>query len=179
MVVQPLGVGKRLNYQVMAMPISKPAKRIHPLVLSSPAAMQGWGKQLARILKPGDTLALIGELGSGKTTLVQGIASGWGYTRRANSPTFALVNEYQGTRGRLYHMDMYRLSKNELEAFPLEEYLGEKAIFLIEWADRVRSRWPAETLAIELSMPHPETRQLEILTPSPSWMKRLSALKNE
>src|SRR5882762_2852765 len=147
----------------MAMLTSKPPKRASALELPSPDAMQDWGRRLARLLQKGDVLALIGDLGSGKTTLVQGIASGWGYTRRAISPTFALVNEYRGTRGTLFHMDMYRLSKNELDAFPLEEYLDHKAVCLIEWADRIRSRWPEDALAIQLKIVDPQTRRLEII----------------
>src|SRR5947207_2599029 len=115
-------------------------------IFHSPEAMQSWGKSLARLLKGGDVVALVGDLGAGKTTLVQGIAEGWGYTRRANSPTFALVNEYPGPKGRLLHMDMYRLTPKELDAFPLEDYLHAEAVALIEWADRIRGRWPTETL---------------------------------
>src|SRR5882672_4987994 len=97
----------------------------------TPEATQAWGKQLARLLKGGDVLALVGDLGSGKTTLVQGIAEGWGYKRRANSPTFALVNEYTSRRGPLLHMDMYRLTPGELSTFPLEDYLDNDTVCLI------------------------------------------------
>ena len=136
--------------------------------------MQAWGKQFSHILKKGDVVALIGPLGSGKTTLVQGIAAGWGYRRRANSPTFALVNEYPSRRGPLLHMDMYRLSPRELVDFPLEEYLDPNVVSLVEWADRVQTRWPAGTLALQLSILRPESRQLQVVQCPPGWRKRLS-----
>ena len=88
--------------------------------LAGPAATRRWGKRFARLLRPGDVVALVGELGAGKTTLVQGIARGWGYSGEVGSPTFALANEYEGPRGRLIHMDMYRLKAEELGAFPLD-----------------------------------------------------------
>jgi len=119
-------------------------------VLKSSKAMRSWGKQLASTLKPGDTVALVGDLGSGKTTLVQGIAAGWGYTGEATSPTFSLVNEYATPKGPIYHMDMYRLTRRESAGFPLEEYFDRNALCLIEWADRVQSRWPEGTLEIRL-----------------------------
>ena len=161
----------------MATLTSNPPKNTFSQVLHSPQAMQEWGKRLARLLKPGDVIALIGELGSGKTTLVQGIAAGWGYVRRANSPTFALVNEYPSKRGPLLHMDMYRLSENELEAFPLEDYIDPHTTCLIEWADRIQSRWPAGTLTIHLTTLGPETRQLDVTAPTPTWNKRLASLR--
>ncbi len=118
-------------------------------------------------------VALVGDLGAGKTTLVQGIAEGWGYTRRANSPTFALVNEYHSPRGSLLHMDMYRLSPGELEGFPLEDYLDRTSVSLIEWADRIQDRWPGETLVIRLKILNPSSRKLEITSPPKTWQKRL------
>src|SRR5579864_3992775 len=87
-------------------------------------AMQEWGKRLSRVLSVGDVVALVGNLGAGKTTLAQGIATGWGYKRGAISPTFALANEYKTPRGFIYHMDMYRLSSVELASFPLQDYWG-------------------------------------------------------
>ena len=91
------------------------------LVFKSPEALEAWGKRFAKTLKPNDVVALVGTLGAGKTTLVQSIAEAWGYRRGATSPTFALANEYETPRGMIYHMDMYRLSPQETEAFPLEE----------------------------------------------------------
>src|SRR3979409_1028715 len=96
----------------------------HTLALRSPLAMQAWGRRFAKELRQGDVVALVGELGAGKTTLVQSIAAAWGYKRGATSPTFALANEYATPRGAIYHMDMYRLSARELAVFPLEEYWG-------------------------------------------------------
>ena len=121
------------------------------LVFNSPAQMQAWGKRFARTLKCGDVVALVGALGAGKTTLVQAIAASWGYPREATSPTFALANEYVTPKGVIYHLDMYRLSKKELAAFPLEEYYGQ-GLCLIEWADRVRERLPPGTLEVHLKI---------------------------
>src|SRR5436309_5462148 len=98
--------------------LTSKARKSSSMVFTTPEAMQAWGKRLAHFLKGGDVVALIGNLGAGKTTLVQGIAAGWGYARRANSPTFALVNEYRSPRGNHLHMDVYRLSEKELDAFP-------------------------------------------------------------
>jgi tRNA threonylcarbamoyladenosine biosynthesis protein TsaE len=126
--------------------------------------MQDWGRRFAKQLKPGDTVALVGELGSGKTTLVQGIAKAWGYRRGANSPTFALANEYETPRGTIYHMDMYRLSQRELGTFPLEDYWG-RGLCLIEWADRVRDRLPSAALEVHLRITGPERRALTLIRP--------------
>lgn len=144
--------------------------------LRSPEETWAWGKQLTRILRVGDVIALVGELGSGKTTLVQGLAAGWGCRRRAMSPTFALVNEYRSPRGAFFHMDMYRLTPRELEAFPLEEYLDQRALCVIEWADRVRERLPADTLEIDLEGIESPRRSLRIVHPSKFWQKRFQAL---
>jgi tRNA threonylcarbamoyladenosine biosynthesis protein TsaE len=131
------------------------------LRFDSPAQMQAWGKRFARTLKARDVVALVGELGAGKTTLVQSIAAAWGYKRGANSPTFALANEYATPRGVIYHMDMYRLSRKELATFPLEDY-WDQGLCLIEWADRVRDRLPAATKEIRLKIAGPEKRTLTL-----------------
>jgi len=123
--------------------------------------MEAWGKGFARTLRPGDVVGLVGELGSGKTTLARSIAAAWGYARGANSPTFALANEYQTARGTIYHMDMYRLSPKELAGFPLEDYWG-LGLCLIEWADRVRDRLPAGTIEIDLKIKNETTRVLSV-----------------
>jgi tRNA threonylcarbamoyladenosine biosynthesis protein TsaE len=133
-------------------------------VFDSPLAMQAWGRRFAAKLKSDDVVALMGKLGSGKTTLVQSIAAAWGYERGAISPTFALVNEYQTRRGTIFHMDMYRLSARELLTFPLEDYQG-RGLCLIEWADRVRSRLPADALELRMAIAGPERRTLTLHHP--------------
>src|SRR5882724_13715988 len=130
---------------------------IRTLVFRSPAQMQNWGRRFAKQLKPGDTVALVGELGAGKTTLVQSIAQAWSYRRGANSPTFALANEYETPRGTIYHMDMYRLKAHELAGFPLEDYWGA-GLCLIEWAARVLDRLPAGVIHVRLKITGPQSR---------------------
>jgi tRNA threonylcarbamoyladenosine biosynthesis protein TsaE len=138
--------------------------------------MQAWGRRFSKQLKPGDVVALVGDLGAGKTTLVQGIAAGWGYRRRANSPTFALVNEYATRRGPIHHMDLYRLTDDELRDFPLDDYFEPGALTLIEWADRMRRRWPAEILEVQLNIAGPHIRQLALRACSARWRKRLAGV---
>src|SRR5882724_1022056 len=127
------------------------------LVLKSPKDMQVWGRRFAKQLRAHDVVALVGELGAGKTTLVQSIAAAWGYRQGANSPTFALANEYETPRGTIYHMDMYRLKAHELAGFPLEDYWGA-GLCLIEWADRVLDRLPAGVIHVRLKITGPQSR---------------------
>ena len=126
--------------------------------------MDVWGRQFAKALRVGDVVALVGELGAGKTTLVQSIARAWGYRRSASSPTFALANEYETPRGTIYHMDMYRLKERELADFPLEDYWGA-GLCLIEWADRVRGRLPASAIEVRLKIMGPLERGLSCVRP--------------
>lgn len=138
----------------------------------SPSALARWGRRLARLLVPGDVIALVGPLGAGKTTLVQSIVPALGYGRGITSPTFALANEYATSQGAVYHLDLYRLSPAELSQFPLEEYWGN-GLCLIEWADKARGRWPAHTLEIELVIRGPQEREIRLRRPSAMWRGRL------
>ena len=108
------------------------------------------GKRLARDTAGGDIFALIGELGAGKTILVKGIARGLGVKEEVVSPSYVLIKEYEG-RLPLYHLDLYRLgSLIEIEALGYEEYLEERGLTVIEWAERLGPLLPFEHLLIEL-----------------------------
>jgi len=134
------------------------------LTFNSPQEMVAWGHRFAGDLRKSDIVALVGELGAGKTTLVQSIAEAWGCRRGAHSPTFALANEYETPHGRIYHMDMYRLKPHEVAGFPLEDYWGG-GLCLIEWADRVRGRLPAGTIQVKFKITGPQRRTLTVARP--------------
>jgi len=119
------------------------------------------GRQLGALVAEGDVIALIGDLGGGKTWFTKGIALGLGIDADSIvSPTFTLVNEYHGTH-HLYHIDLYRLTtRSDIVALGLEEYLPGSGIAVIEWADRWPDELPEETIHVELSIVDEHTREL-------------------
>ncbi len=109
------------------------------------------GARLGQLLQGGEVICLTGELGTGKTCLVQGIGRGLGVTERITSPTFTLVNEYRGRQLMLYHIDLYRIvNVRATLTFGLDEYLYSEGVCAIEWAERVREVWPDEYLYVNL-----------------------------
>jgi len=119
------------------------------------------GIRLGGLLRVGDVVALTGDLGSGKTTFVQGVAKGWGSTDSVSSPTFVLVNEYRrGDGAQLHHMDAYRLeTAAEAEDLDLESLL-ESGSLLVEWAERISGVLPQERLTLELTWVADEQRNM-------------------
>jgi tRNA threonylcarbamoyladenosine biosynthesis protein TsaE len=122
------------------------------------------GIRLGALLCPGDLLCLSGDLGAGKTTLVQGLAQGWGSLDRVTSPTFVLCNEYRRSDGRiLYHLDAYRLSGVQ-EAVDLDlDRMIEGAAMVVEWAERIQAALPAGRLWIKLTYIAEEQRGMVFL----------------
>lgn len=124
------------------------------LNLSNPEATHQLGIKLGQFLPAGSLLLLEGDLGSGKTTLVQGIGKGLGISDPIASPTFILVNEYLEGRIPLYHFDLYRLEPSEVESLYLETYWDGSeyplGIVAIEWAERL-PQLPVNYLRIQLS----------------------------
>ena len=132
------------------------------------------GHQLANGLQSGDVVALIGDLGTGKTALTKAVAAGLGIEDMITSPTFTIVCEYHSGRLPLYHFDVYRVSDpDELFEIGFEEYLFGTGVCLIEWADLIEDILPARTIRVELSygaregervasISWPEDRQLTI-----------------
>lgn len=119
------------------------------LLLLSPAQTHVLGRTIGRVLREGDVLALTGELGSGKTALVRGIATGLGVaSATVSSPTFVLVHEYQG-RLPIFHLDLYRLKEpTEAETIGLSGYFTEFSVTAVEWADRFPFLLPQDHLDI-------------------------------
>lgn len=116
---------------------------------------------LGRMLKGGEILALYGDLGVGKTTLVRGIATGLDVPPRAvTSPTFAMIHEHAG-RLPLAHADLYRLgAKTELAHLGLGEYLNGRTVVAVEWADKASDDLPDDRLDLYLSHEGARTRRL-------------------
>jgi tRNA threonylcarbamoyladenosine biosynthesis protein TsaE len=109
------------------------------------------GSRLGHLFQGGEVVCLTGGLGAGKTCLVQGLGLSLGIVERITSPTFTLVNEYQGERLVLRHVDLYRISEPEAALdFGLDEYLYDEGVCAIEWAERVRDIWPKEYLLVSL-----------------------------
>ena len=104
----------------------------------SAAETEAVGEAMARGMTPGTVIAFTGDLGAGKTAFVRGLARGLGVTDRVTSPTFTIVNEYEGGRLPLFHFDMYRLGSSE-ELFDIgwEDYLSRGGICAVEWSERV------------------------------------------
>jgi tRNA threonylcarbamoyladenosine biosynthesis protein TsaE len=124
------------------------------------------GERLGKHLKPGDVIALFGDLGAGKTTLTRGIAVGLGLDADIHSPTFTLIHEHPGPTP-LYHVDLYRLShEEEVETLGLEEYIYSDGVTIIEWADRMQTLLPSERLDITLRMITDTDRELIFETQS-------------
>jgi tRNA threonylcarbamoyladenosine biosynthesis protein TsaE len=109
------------------------------------------GERMGKKLKGDETIALVGNLGAGKTALVQGLAKGLGAQGHVTSPTFVLEKIYKGNRGKaLHHFDVYRIEGKEVDSTGLPEILGE-AIVVIEWADKIKSVLPSDTIWIEIN----------------------------
>lgn len=125
------------------------------------------GVRLGAMLPVGTVICLEGDLGSGKTTLVQGIAQGWGSTDRVTSPTFVIINKYQRPNGmHLYHADAYRLAENDpldVAILDIDQAL-ENGILVVEWADRLKESLPPEHIWIKMNWTGPQSRHF-ILTP--------------
>ena len=109
------------------------------------------GQKIGEKICPSSVIALDGDLGAGKTLLTRGIAEGLGVTTPVSSPTFTIVNEYDGGRLRMYHFDTYRLSDSyDFEAAGLDEYFGYDGLCVIEWSNIIDDILPPGTLRIRI-----------------------------
>ena len=122
------------------------------LAIDSPEAMRAVGAALGRIARAGDVVGLVGDLGSGKTTFVQGLADGLG-AAPATSPTFTLIHIYAGGRLVLHHADLYRLDRaEELEDVGLDDIYRQDGVAAVEWIDKIPGAAPDDWLEVRLQV---------------------------
>ena len=129
--------------------------------------MEELGERVGRLLRPGDVVVLTGELGSGKTVFCRGLGRGLGVEATITSPSFTLINEYQG-RIPFYHLDVYRLDgPADLEELGYEEYFFGDGATAVEWGDKVRVLLPEEYLEVRLEVLGEGLRSLEFIPHGP------------
>jgi tRNA threonylcarbamoyladenosine biosynthesis protein TsaE len=135
------------------------------------------GAALATLLQPRDTVVLTGDLGAGKTTLVQGMGRGLGVDDHVASPTFTLVKEYSG-RLDVAHVDVFRLERvQEVVDLGLDELGGQDRVLLVEWGDAVQALLPDDRLRVELTTWTGDVRRIVITARGRSWASRWERLE--
>ena len=129
------------------------------------AELEAEGEALGRALRPGEVVTFEGDLGAGKTTLIQAVVRGLGVSQPATSPTYSLVHRYHGARGPVFHLDCFRLrSPDEAADLDWEGLLAEGDAILVEWPERAGSWIPQPGRRFRLShVPDPDRRGLESL----------------
>ena len=128
----------------------------------SPEATQDIGQMIGQGLSVGDIVLLIGDLGSGKTCMTQGLIKGLGSEDIARSPTFVIVAQYTAICP-VYHMDLYRIDGiQDMDAMQLDEYLYGDGVCLVEWADKHENLFPKTSLLIEFSKTGDNMRELKL-----------------
>ena len=148
-------------------------------ISNSPEETFGLGRRWAAELRPGWVVGLIGDLGTGKTQLVKGIAAGLGIAGTVTSPTFALLQEHDDGTLPLAHIDLYRLDSIQgLLDLGLDEYLYGDGLCVVEWADKARDLWPEERLDIRMERLDEDTRRLTFWSDSETYVDAVDAVKS-
>ncbi|HEY2025493.1 MAG TPA: tRNA (adenosine(37)-N6)-threonylcarbamoyltransferase complex ATPase subunit type 1 TsaE [Gemmatimonadaceae bacterium] len=142
-------------------PLIPPLANVGALAMTE-SELRDWGRRFGHAAHAPLLVTISGELGSGKTTLVQAICAGYGVTSEVTSPTYTLVHEYSAARSPVYHLDLYRLDNPaQLDALSWDELLASRAVCLIEWPERAGERLPAGRVALTLQhLPSEPERRL-------------------
>ncbi len=150
------------------------------LLSRSVSETQKVGALLGQLLKGNEIICLEGELGTGKTSLIQGIGRGQGIREPITSPTFTLVNEYQGKAATLYHVDLYRLDSTEdMVAAGLDGYFYDGGICVIEWAEKAGDILPRDCLCITLRHVSQQERGISLRAKGEAYRRLLHRLKKK
>lgn len=133
------------------------------ILSKSPAKTKVLGEKLGQRLKKGDVIALIGELGAGKTCFTQGLMKGLDVQKKSvTSPTFIIMNVYKG-RVPVYHFDVYRINNiSEIVDLGYEEYFYGNGVTIIEWADKIKELLPKEVIKVRLKIAGEKERRISI-----------------
>ena len=158
---------------------SAPSNRSWKLISTSHQQTDRLGQVIGRVLRGGETIALYGALGSGKTALVRGIAQGLGASpMTVTSPTFVVIHEYDQGRLPLSHVDLYRIrTPHELESIGLIEYFSGHTVTAIEWADKGRAVLPQDRIDITLTHRTARSRTIQVRTTGPKSDKILARMR--
>jgi tRNA threonylcarbamoyladenosine biosynthesis protein TsaE len=131
-------------------------------ISNSPAETEKFGRQFAKGLSAGSVLALKGELGSGKTQFVKGLAAGVGSAAAVTSPTFTIIHEYSGGRWPIYHFDFFRIEdRQSAMRLGLDEYFFDDGVSVIEWADRFPDLIPESAHWVSFEMKSENERMIK------------------
>ncbi len=132
------------------------------MISHSYAETEAIGFETGKSLRKGSVISLRGSLGAGKTVFAKGVARSLGITEAIVSPTFTIVQEYDGTM-KMYHLDLYRLSgEDEFESMGGEEFLYPDGISLIEWSEKIDSMLPDDTIYVSITINDDQSRNIEI-----------------
>ncbi len=174
--------------------VNRPAKAKQPVARRRATSSLPWtllstshrhtdllGRAIGRILSGGETIALYGPLGAGKTALVRGIAQGLGASPMAvTSPTFVVIHEYDQGRLPLVHVDLYRIrTAHELESTGLIEYFSGQTVTAIEWADKGLAALPQDRIEITLKHHAAQSRTIQLLATGPKSNEALALARIE
>ena len=140
---------------------------------ASEVETQTLARSLAKRLRGGEVLCLMGPLGSGKTCFVQGLAAGLGFKGRVTSPTYTLARKYKGWRLNLHHLDLFRLTPQDLPGIGFEDFLNDPAAACaIEWAEIAGEALPADRLEVRITTVSEQKRRF-VVEATGSWSRRI------
>ena len=137
-------------------------------ITHSPDETRALGRTLAQALQGGAVVAFTGDLGAGKTAFVSGMAEGLGIEERVTSPTFTIVNEYEGGRLPLFHFDMYRLgSADELFHIGWEDYLARGGVCAVEWSENIADALEEDAIRVDIRRGEHDDQRIITITGGP------------
>ena len=151
------------------------------IITKSPEETKKLGKEVSKLVKPGDLLAFYGELGAGKTCFIQGISRGLKVKDYVTSPTFTIINEYQG-KIPIFHFDLFRLNNaEEILELSYKEYFYGEGLTVIEWAEKIEQFLPKEHLKIDIKFKDRYQRTISFIPQGDrfnNFLEELSRIEN-